>query len=64
MLICGNDGSAKETVTHLLHEFGWPSVIDLGGIEASRELETLCILWVKTAMRLQSFDIAFKVLRK
>ncbi len=64
MIICGNDASAKETVTHLLHEFGWPNVIDIGGIEGARELETLCILWVKTALKLQSFDIAFKVLRK
>jgi len=64
MYLCGNDAAAKESVTRLLHEFGWPSVIDIGGIEGARELEALCILWVKTALRLQNFDIAFKVLRK
>jgi 8-hydroxy-5-deazaflavin:NADPH oxidoreductase len=64
MYICGNDARAKETVTGILHEFGWPSVLDIGGIEGSRQLEMLCILWVKTALGLQDFEIAFKVLRK
>ncbi len=64
MYVCGNDGPAKQTVTDVLHRFGWPSVIDLGGIESSRELESLCILWVKTAMALGNWNIAFKVLRK
>jgi len=64
MYICGNDAAAKTTVTEILHSFGWPSVIDLGGIEGSRELESLCVLWVKTALRFGSWDLAFKVLRK
>lgn len=64
MFICGNDATSKETVEQFLHEFGWPTVIDLGGIESARELESLCILWVKTALKLGNWDIAFKVLRK
>ena len=64
MFICGNDAAAKATVTEILHEFGWPTVLDTGGIEGSRELEALCILWVKIAMALQSYDLGFKVLRK
>jgi predicted dinucleotide-binding enzyme len=64
MLIAGNDAAAKQTVTGVLHEFGWPSVIDLGGIEGARELESLCIAWVKSAFQLHDFDIAFKLLRK
>ena len=64
MFICGNDEAAKRTVEKVLLEFGWPSVIDLGGIECSRELEALCILWVKSALRLGNWDIAFKLLRK
>jgi len=64
MYICGNDSAAKKTVTELLHKFGWTSVIDLGGIKSARELESLCILWVKTAMTLGNWNIAFKVLRK
>jgi 8-hydroxy-5-deazaflavin:NADPH oxidoreductase len=64
MFICGNDPAAKKKVEAILHDFGWPSVLDVGGIEGSRELEALCILWVKTAMGLGNFSIAFKVLRK
>jgi 8-hydroxy-5-deazaflavin:NADPH oxidoreductase len=64
MYLCGNDAAAKGIVTEILHDFGWPSVIDIGGIEGSRELESLCILWVKTAVQLQNFEIAYRVLRK
>lgn len=64
MFICGNDAAAKKTVEKILHDFGWPSVLDIGGIEGSRELEALCVLWVKSAMGLGDFNIAFKLLRK
>ncbi|MDR8391516.1 NAD(P)-binding domain-containing protein [Aliifodinibius sp. S!AR15-10] len=63
MFICGNNGNAKETVTEICELFGW-SVIDIGGIEGARELEPLCILWVKYGMLTQSWDHAFKLLRK
>jgi predicted dinucleotide-binding enzyme len=63
MFICGNDEGAKKTVEGILRDFGWPSVIDVGGIEGSRELESLCILWVKSAFRLNNFKVAFKLLR-
>lgn len=64
MFICGNDAPAKEKVRKILHDFGWPSVIDIGGIEGSRELESLCILWVKSAVSFGNYNIAFKLLRK
>ncbi|HKN07435.1 MAG TPA: NAD(P)-binding domain-containing protein [Thermoplasmata archaeon] len=64
MYICGNDATAKKQVEKILHDFGWPSVIDIGGIEGSRELESLCVLWVKSAAGLGNFNIAFKLLRK
>jgi len=63
MFLCGNDPGAKKKVEEILHDFGWPSVVDIGGIECSRELESLCILWVKSAIRLGNFRIAFKLLR-
>ncbi|MCI4350206.1 MAG: NAD(P)-binding domain-containing protein [Thermoplasmata archaeon] len=62
MFICGNDAGAKATVTTILKDFGWPT-IDIGGIEGSRLLEPLCILWVHAALQLGSWDIAFKVVR-
>lgn len=64
MFICGNNPAAKKTVEKVLHDFGWASVIDIGGIEGARELESLCILWVKSALTLGSFNIAFELLRK
>jgi len=63
MFICGNDDSAKKKVEQILYDFGWSSVIDIGGIEGSRELESLCILWVKSAMKLGNFRVAFRLLR-
>ncbi len=63
MFICGNDDAAKKTVTDILMSFGW-STIDIGGIEGSRLLEPLCMLWINYAMRAQSHSHAFKLLRK
>jgi predicted dinucleotide-binding enzyme len=45
MFIGGDDADAKKTVTDLLTDTGW-EVSDLGGIEASRHLEPMCIAWV------------------
>lgn len=64
MFICGNDERAKREVTEVLAAFGWPSTIDLGGIEASRYLEPLAMVWIVTYFRTKSGDHAFKLLRK
>lgn len=61
MFICGNDASAKEWVTKLLGEFGWSSVVDVGGIEGARLLEPLCVLWVVSGIRLSNWNIAFRL---
>jgi 8-hydroxy-5-deazaflavin:NADPH oxidoreductase len=63
MFICGNDDAAKGRVTELLREVGW-DVIDLGGIEASRHLEAMCMVWVLAAARTGDWNRAFKLLRK
>lgn len=63
MFICGNDAAAKQTVTEILKEFGWPA-IDIGGIEGSRLLEPLCLLWVRYGIRTGTFNHAFKLLRR
>lgn len=63
MFIAGNDPAAKQTVTGILTDFGW-STIDTGGIEGSRLLEPLCILWVGYGMRTGTWNHAFKLLRK
>jgi len=38
MFIAGDDAKAKATVTSILHDFGWPNVVDFGGIASSRWL--------------------------
>jgi len=63
MFIAGNDAAAKQTVTGILTDFGW-STIDAGGIEGSRVLEPLSILWVAYGMRTGTWNHAFKLLRK
>jgi len=62
MFICGNDEDAKKTVSKILNDFGWKDPIDLGGIEGSRYLEPLTMIWVTYGMRYKSWHHAFKML--
>jgi predicted dinucleotide-binding enzyme len=62
MFIAGEDDQAKSTVTEVLRSFGWSDVVDVGGIESSRELEAICILWVKVGIKRGAFDHALKLL--
>jgi predicted dinucleotide-binding enzyme len=63
MFICGDDASAKQVVAGICKNFGW-GVVDVGGIEGARLLEPLCILWVEYGLRTQTWDHAFKLLRR
>ena len=63
MFIAGNDAAAKRTVADILREFGWGAVFDLGGIEASRYLEAMCMAWVLSAAPDNHWNQAFKMLR-
>jgi len=63
MFICGNDGDAKRKVAEILKDFGWPT-IDIGGIEGSRYLEAMCIVWVLSGARGGNWSQAFKMLRR
>ena len=62
MLIAGDDGGAKRTVGDVLADFGWSDPVDIGGIEGSRELEAICIAWVKIGGTRGSWDHGFKLL--
>jgi predicted dinucleotide-binding enzyme len=62
MLIAGNDAKAKRVVGDILVDFGWPEPIDLGGIEGSRELEAICIAWVKIGGVRGAWDHGFALL--
>ena len=63
MFIAGNHDEAKEAVADVCRRFGW-GVIDLGGIDASRYLEPMCLTWVLHGVRSGSWTHAFKMLHK
>jgi predicted dinucleotide-binding enzyme len=63
MFICGNDDGAKEQAAKLCKDLGWQA-LDFGGIEVSRSLEELCMLWVAYGVKNSSWSHAFKLLRK
>lgn len=62
MLIAGDDDDAKQTVGDIVADFGWPDAVDIGGIEGSRELEAICIVWVKIGGARGAWDHGFKLL--
>lgn len=63
MFIAGDDDAAKATVTEILHAFGWADVVDLGGIEGARLLESLAMLWITVGARSGTWRHAFSLLR-
>jgi predicted dinucleotide-binding enzyme len=58
VFVAGDDAAAKETVTSLLGEFGWPAdrVVDLGGLRGARGAEMFVMLWWSMAQSLGTFD--------
>ncbi len=63
MFIAGNDEAAKQTVAQICKQFGWP-VIDIGGIDGSRFLEPLAMLWVVVGYKLNRWEQAWKLLHR
>jgi 8-hydroxy-5-deazaflavin:NADPH oxidoreductase len=62
MFICGNEQSAKDLVARLLDQFGWDAE-DMGGVEAARAIEPLCMLWCIPGFRGNQWTHAFKLLK-
>ena len=62
MFICGNDAGAKQTVTQILESFGYEAE-DMGGVEAARAIEPLCILWCIPGFIRNQWTHAFKLLK-
>lgn len=63
MFICGNDPEAKKEVEGILEKFGW-EYADMGSAEAARAIEPLCILWCIPGFLSNSWNHAFKLLKK
>ncbi|MBI5965432.1 MAG: NAD(P)-binding domain-containing protein [Chloroflexi bacterium] len=61
VFICGNDGVAKATVTKLLTEMGWESIIDLGDITNARGMEMALPLWISLQKKLGTNIFNFKI---
>lgn len=62
MFICGNDDSAKRDAKEILERFGWDAE-DMGGVEAARAIEPLCMLWCIPGFREDRWTHAFKLLK-
>ena len=62
MFICGNDAGAKQRTTEILVKFGW-DVADMGGVEAARPIESLCILWCIPGFLRNDWMHAFKLVK-
>lgn len=63
MFICGNSKDAKEEVSDVLEKFGWETE-DMGSVEAARAIEPLAMLWCIPGFRENSWNHAFKLLKK
>jgi 8-hydroxy-5-deazaflavin:NADPH oxidoreductase len=61
--ICGNDAESKRIVTGLAQQLGLETV-DIGGLDGSRYLEPLAMVWIRNAIINQAWNTAFKLLRK
>jgi 8-hydroxy-5-deazaflavin:NADPH oxidoreductase len=62
MFICGNNEGAKKAVGGILEQFGWEAA-DMGGAEAARAIEPLCMLWCIPGFLHNQWTHAFKLLR-
>src|SRR5581483_9672283 len=62
MFICGDETAAKQDVTRLLDQFGWEAE-DMGGVEAARAIEPLCMLWCIPGFLRNQWTHAFKLLK-
>ena len=63
MFICGNDEAAKKQVAAINEQFGWDTA-DMGGAEAARAIEPLCMLWCIPGFTRNQWTHAFRLLTK
>ncbi len=63
VFICGNDKSAKNMTTEILHGFGWDDkqIIDLGDITNARGTEMLLPVWLRLWGTLGTSEFNFHI---
>jgi predicted dinucleotide-binding enzyme len=64
LFIAGNDDDAKKKFISLAEQMGWQSVINLGDISQSYWLEANAMLWINYGFKYNSWNHAFKLLKK
>lgn len=62
MFICGNDDDAKREAGRIVELFGF-DVEDMGGVQAARAIEPLCMLWCIPGFLHNRWAHAFKLLK-
>ncbi|NBC82575.1 MAG: hypothetical protein GVY19_04255 [Bacteroidetes bacterium] len=63
MFIAGDDNAAKKEVTEIVELFGFEAA-DMGTAKGARAIEPLCMLWCIPGIPGNSWNHAFKLLRK
>jgi 8-hydroxy-5-deazaflavin:NADPH oxidoreductase len=63
MFLCGDSDDAKREVAGVLAQFGHEPC-DMGGVQAARAIEPLCILWCIPGFLRNEWTHAFKLLRR
>ena len=64
LFIAGNDENAKNEFSGLIKNWGWGNLIDMGGISESYWLEANAMLWINYGFKNNSWNHAFKLLKK
>lgn len=66
IFVAGDDAVAKQSVTDLLGEFGWPAngIVDLGDITAARAVEMYSRLYFTLVGALGTFELNINVVRR
>ncbi len=63
VFICGNDPSAKETVSQLLRSFGWRDIFDLGDITNAHGTEMVMAIWTRCWRQIGNRPFNWKLVR-